>query len=215
MGEANAMDVLVETAAELQSSSSLPIKFLLVGQGKHAEAVRARAQDLGLQNIVFAGSVPRADVPDLLRLGDVCLVLFKNVPVLGTNSPNKLFDALAAGRPVVVNSDGWTRALVERHCVGVRAEPGSARSLAARLVWLAENPMAVQEMGRNARRLAEEEFDRDKLGVEFERVLLTAAGQSAEDRAARAGDHEVAADAPPVSRGAGAAQRSTVGSGSR
>jgi glycosyltransferase involved in cell wall biosynthesis len=177
MGEANAVDVVVDAAAQLQAEGCDRIRFLLVGQGKQTDAVRARTEMLGLKNIVFAGSLPRQEVPELLRLGDVCLVLFKNVPVLGTNSPNKLFDALAAGRPVIVNSAGWTRDLVITHQVGCWAQPGSAASLAATLRGLAEEPERVRAMGRNARRLAETQFDRLALAAEFEKVLKTATGQ--------------------------------------
>jgi glycosyltransferase involved in cell wall biosynthesis len=180
MGVANGIDLVIDAAAELQASGDERIRFLLVGQGKQAEAVQARSRELGLHNVVFAGSVPRREVPALLRLGDVCLVLFQNLPVLGTNSPNKLFDALSTGRPVIVNNDGWTRDLVEKYRVGLWAEPGSSRSLAQQLRWLATNADARQEMGRNARRLAQSEFDRQKLAVEFERVLLTACGRAPE-----------------------------------
>ena len=78
----------------------------------------------------------------------------------------------------MVNSNGWTRDLVEKHQVGLWAEPGSACSLVNQLQWLAEHPDKVQEMGLNARRLAVEQFDRQKLAVEFERVLLAAARQA-------------------------------------
>ena len=101
------------------------------------------------------------------------------MPVLATNSPNKLFDALAAGRPVIVNSDAWTRALVETHGVGRFARPGSAESLAEAILWLRYHPEERADMGRRARRLAEAEFDREKLAVRFEAVLRAAAGPSA------------------------------------
>jgi glycosyltransferase involved in cell wall biosynthesis len=175
MGEANDVEVLLDAAQRLQSCTD--IRFLLVGQGKQAEALRARAASLGLDNIVFGGSLQRQEVAEVLKAFDVSLVLFKNLPVLATNSPNKLFDALAAGCPVIVNSDGWTRELVETHCVGRFAIPGSGASVADEIRWLHDHAPERRNMARNARQLAEARFDRLKLVREFEAVLLAAAGQ--------------------------------------
>jgi glycosyltransferase involved in cell wall biosynthesis len=194
MGEANAVDIVLDAATALQSKSEAPITFLMVGAGKKAEELQKRARDLGLRNMVFVGSVSRREVPAFLRLGSVCLVLFKNVPVLGTNSPNKMFDAFASGRPVIVNNDGWTRELVRQHGVGLTAEPGSAESLVDQLLRLAGNRRETLEMGHRARRLAEEAFDRRRLAVQFESVLRQTVegnqGETGRAQGEQAMDHE-------------------------
>ena len=92
-----------------------------------------------------------------------CLTLFKDVPVLATNSPNKLFDTFAAGRPAIVNTDGWMRELVEQNEAGLYVRAGDARDLADKIAWLRDHPEDAARMGRNARALAEREFDRDAL----------------------------------------------------
>lgn len=197
MGEANDVGVLIDAAARIQDEAP-EVRFLLIGQGKQAGDVQAHIQARGIRNVVFAGSMPRQEVADVLRASHVCLVLFKDLPILATNSPNKLFDALAAGRPVIVNSNGWTRALVQENEAGLYAEPGSAASLAAQIVRLARDPQFQAHAGRNARRLAEAEFDRAKCAREFEQVLCAAAGcelppnRSAHDR--EPGLHDVGAD---------------------
>jgi len=91
--------------------------------------------------------------------------------VLETNSPNKFFDSLAAGRPVVVNLDGWLRRLVEEHDAGVWVPGGNAEGLAGALSSLAANPEKVETMGRNARALAEREFGRDEMADRLARTL--------------------------------------------
>jgi glycosyltransferase involved in cell wall biosynthesis len=83
------------------------------------------------------------------------------VPVLATNSPNKLFDTFAAGRPAIVNMDGWMRQLVEDNDAGLYVR--DAADLAQKLAWLRAHPEEVERMGRNGRALAEREFDRDLL----------------------------------------------------
>ena len=88
------------------------------------------------------------------------MTIFKDVPVLATNSPNKLFDTFAAGRAAIVNTDGWQRELVEHNDAGVFARPGDPGDLADRVLALRDDPRARPRWARNARRLAEAQFDR-------------------------------------------------------
>ena len=96
---------------------------------------------------------------------------FKDVPILATNSPNKLFDTFAAGRPAIVNTAGWQRELVERHEAGLFARPGDPAHLAEQVLALREDPQMAAAYGRNARRLAEGEFDRRLLAERLRGVL--------------------------------------------
>ena len=48
---------------------------------------------------------------------------------LATNSPYKLFDSLSAGKPIIVNSPGWTKGLVERYECGVFVDPNNPEDL--------------------------------------------------------------------------------------
>ena len=68
----------------------------------------------------------KTDVARLAAESSACLTVFKDVPVLATNSPNKLFDTFAAGRAAIVNMDGWMRELVERNDAGVYVRAGDA-----------------------------------------------------------------------------------------
>jgi glycosyltransferase involved in cell wall biosynthesis len=176
MGDKNGLKTLLDAADILQRAGREDIRFLLVGEGRSETALRARIESLGLRNIVFTGGVSRNDVAHLLRASDVCLSIVKNVPILATCSPNKLFDALAAGRPVIVNIGGWMRELVETNGAGLYAEPDSPADLAARILELVGAPQRRAEMGKQARHLAEVEFDRRKLAARFEASLATAAG---------------------------------------
>ncbi len=176
MGLANGLETLLDAAEEAQRAGWTDVRFLVLGEGAEAVNLRAEAASRGLGNVVFAGSVPRAQVGRYLRASDVCLVLFRAVPVLGTNSPNKLFDALAAGRPIIVNTTGWMRDLVQQQGCGLAAEPGSGASLARQIGVLRQDPELRGIMGSRARRLAEREFDRAVLARRFECSLGTAAG---------------------------------------
>jgi glycosyltransferase involved in cell wall biosynthesis len=167
MGEANDLTAAVEAARLLPD-----VEFLLVGDGKRRGELERGAP----ANVVFTGPASsKEEVAELAAGSSACLTLFKDVPVLATNSPNKLFDTFAAGRPAIVNMDGWMRSLVEENEAGLYVKAGDARALADGIAWLREHPEEAERMGRNARALAEREFDRDELAARALAVLEEAA----------------------------------------
>jgi glycosyltransferase involved in cell wall biosynthesis len=148
------------------------VTFVLLGDGKRRSELERRAP----ANVRFLDPVPdKASVALLAAASDACLTTFKDVPVLATNSPNKLFDTFAAGRAAIVNTEGWMRDLVEDNEAGVFVRPGDPRDLADKVAWLRDNPGEVERLGRNARALAEREFDRDALAARALAVLEEAA----------------------------------------
>jgi len=92
-------------------------------------------------------------------------------PAFETNSPDKFFDSLAAGKPVVCNLGGWWKRLVEDEKCGAYVPGGDTAALAATLAALSQEPEMVAQMGRNARALAEREFDRDLLADKLLTIL--------------------------------------------
>jgi glycosyltransferase involved in cell wall biosynthesis len=165
MGEANDLTAVIEAARLVPD-----LPFDLMGDGKRrAELARGAPP-----NVRF-GSGSKTDVARLAGESSACLTVFKDVPVLATNSPNKLFDTFAAGRAAIVNMDGWMRELVERNEAGVYVRAGDAADLAEKVAWLRDNPDETERMGRNARALAERDFGRDQLAGRALAVLEEAA----------------------------------------
>jgi glycosyltransferase involved in cell wall biosynthesis len=153
MGEANDLSLAIEAARLLPD-----MPFVLMGDGKRRPELERSAPT----NVSFPGAASsKEEVAALAARSAACLTFFKDVPVLATNSPNKLFDTFAAGRPAIVNMDGWMRRLVEDNDAGLYVR--DAADLAQKLAWLRAHPEEVERMGRNGRALAEREFDRDLL----------------------------------------------------
>lgn len=165
MGEANDLTPVVEAARGLPD-----VTFVLMGDGKR----RAELERGAPPNVQFRSGT-KADVARLAADSNACLTVFKDVPVLATNSPNKLFDTFAAGRPAIVNMDGWMRELVEQNDAGVYVRAGDAADLAEKVAWLHDHPDEAARMGRNARALAEREFGREELAGRALTVLEEAA----------------------------------------
>ena len=104
-----------------------------------------------------------ADVARIVAGCNACLTIYAATNKEQTWSPNKMFDALAAGRPVLINVPGWLGDTIENNRCGHFVDPEHPDALADALEKLAADPELCQEMGRNGRALAEREFARDIL----------------------------------------------------
>jgi glycosyltransferase involved in cell wall biosynthesis len=170
IGYANDVGQMLDVAALLVDSG---IYFAIVGSGSERNKLEARAAREGLVNVRFGGPYPRSTMPGLLRAADVGFLCFRHEPVLYNNSANKFGDYLAAGLPVLVTYPGWQSKLLERYQAGIRVDSG-AENISRELLLLRENADLRRRMGARALALARDRFARDKLVVEFERVLLRA-----------------------------------------
>jgi glycosyltransferase involved in cell wall biosynthesis len=176
MGTANGLRYVLDAAKELHDRGEHGISFLVIGEGATRAPLQAQADAWGLTNIAFPGSIPRSELGAIVSSCDVSVVNFANFPVLATNSPNKLFDGLAAGLPCIVNSDGWTRRLVEGHDAGAYVDVRDPSELADAVVKLRDDAALRERQGANALALATDVFARERLATRFTDLLEYLAG---------------------------------------
>ena len=160
-GIANGLDAVLDAAAELKRRGRGDIKLLLIGQGKLKPALQARAQRAGLDNVVFHEPVNKARLAGLMAASDLGLQILGNVPAFyyGT-SPNKFFDYIAAGLPVLNNYPGWLAELIQQYDCGFAVPPASPMAFADALEQAASDRLALKAMSLRGRALAKKEFDR-------------------------------------------------------
>ncbi|MBW3593656.1 MAG: glycosyltransferase family 4 protein [Actinobacteria bacterium] len=171
MGVANGVHQLADAAAALKRIGAERVAIVALGSGSERDALERRARAEKLDNLLLLPPVSREEMPGIVGAADATLTVFAPNPVLELNSPNKFFDGLAAGKPVIVNVDGWLRRLVEENGAGAYAPAGDADALARVLTALAEDPDGVARMGDNARQLATREFARDLLADRLSATL--------------------------------------------
>jgi len=169
-GMSNDLGVLLEAARLLDDCPEAMI--VLIGDGKEKPALQTRANELGLSNVLFVPPVPKADMSQALSAADACIAILKPIPLYATVYPNKVFDYMAAGRPVICAIDGVIRQAVEEAGAGVFVQPGSAQALAQAIRNMALDPEASRRMGQNGRQAVEQKFDRKLLAVKLERLLI-------------------------------------------
>lgn len=163
-GMANGLNAVLDAAAELKRRGRDDIKLLLVGQGKLKAELQVRAQREGLNNLVFHEAVNKTRLAGLMAATDVGLQILANVPAFyyGT-SPNKFFDYIASGLPVINNYPGWLAEMINENRCGFVVLPDRPAAFADALEKAASDRGALREMGERGRALAAKEFDRAQL----------------------------------------------------
>jgi len=131
------------------------------------------ANQWGLTNVFFLPPVPKEGMKDVLAAADACLAILKPVELYKTTYPNKVFDYMAAGRPVLCAIDGVIREVVEKADAGVFVQPGNPTSLAKAILSLYESPDKTRLMGLNGREYVVKHFDRRTIARQMEQILVS------------------------------------------
>ena len=159
-GLANDLENLV-ALARLCEQEKLPVQFNLMGDGARAQDLKDQSQDLS--NIKWMPYSSHQHVKTLLSGSDAVYVSFQDLPILGTGSPNKFFDGLAAGKLIIVNFEGWIRELILENECGLYHPPGDSKGLLENLTSFIQSPSLLETYQENARTLAEVQFEKNKL----------------------------------------------------
>jgi len=179
MGRLNGLDIVVRAAERFRGEPDY--LFVLVGEGSEKAGLEAARDRMGLSNLQIMNGVPKERLPPLLAAADLCLVLFGNVPAMEHNSANKFFDCLSSGKPILLNYSGWQRQAIEAAGAGWGCRMGDEAEFFAKLAAMKESPGQRSEMGRNARKLAVERYDRDLLAGQVLEALVKAGRMSLEN----------------------------------
>jgi len=169
-GEGNALGNLIEAAGLVTDEPS--IHFLLVGQGPEKESLRQRAQQAGLQNVTFLPPVAKSQMPALLHAADLGYIGLRKKPLFQYGvSPNKLFEYMSAGLPVLFAIDTRYDEVAQAQC-GVSIPAEDPLALAATLRRVAAMPRSqLQEMGERGRRYVQTTHTYEVLAQQYARLF--------------------------------------------
>jgi len=160
-GMSNDLGVVLEAAQMLTDTN---VQIVLLGDGKEKSNLQVQAEEMGLTNVTFAPSVPKTEMAGALAAADACIAILKPLDEYKTTYPNKVFDYMAAGRPVALAIDGVIREVVEAAGCGLFAEPGNPSALADAIRELAADKSKARQMGLDGRKYLGENFSRAVIG---------------------------------------------------
>jgi len=176
-GQANGLDAVLDAAAVLKAREQGGVKLVFVGDGKLKPGLLARKEADGLDNVIFHDQIPKHKITGLLAGADIGVQCLANLPAFyyGT-SPNKFFDYIAAGLPVLNNYPGWLAQLISDSDCGYVVPPDSPEAFADALEMAAADRKVLARKGHAALTLARTEFDRNTLGARWLNWVAGAAG---------------------------------------
>jgi glycosyltransferase involved in cell wall biosynthesis len=169
-GMSNDLGIVLESARILAETSP-KVRLVLLGDGKEKPALQKQAAGMGLTNVLFLPPITKMEMPAALEGADACLAILKPIEEYKTTYPNKVFDYMAAGRPVALAIDGVIRAVVERAGCGVFAKPGDPAALAEAVKSLAADKVRSRKMGLAGRKYLEENFSRTIIAEKIMEIL--------------------------------------------
>jgi glycosyltransferase involved in cell wall biosynthesis len=160
LGQANDIDTILRAAERLVHESK--IHFVLFGDGKERVRLEEASRNMGLQNMTFAGTCPKKEMPLVIASSDLCLAILQDVPMFRTTYPNKVFDYMASARATVLVIDGVVRDVIQSADGGVFVPPADDQALARAILELSTDAPRVKQMGLNARAYLERHLDRQE-----------------------------------------------------
>jgi len=181
LGRANGVGYLVRLAQEVGRLDG-EVRFVVIGEGAEKDAIRESARTAGLLDRTFfmLDAMPKRELVGWLHAADVITALFTGPRVIWKDAvQNKFFDALAAGKPIANNFDGWQSRVARDAGVGLILDPQDLAAAARQLVDALRDEPWLRAVPERARGLAQSQFERGLLASRLERVLVAAVGQPA------------------------------------
>lgn len=172
LGVANALDTFIEAAGRLREHTG--IAFLLVGGGKEKSALQAIVNAKKANNIVFIDPIPKVEIQAMLSRFDACYIGLTKDPLFRFGvSPNKLFDYLYSGKPIIYGIESGDYKPVFDANAGIQIPAEDAQQLADAVLKLYR--MSAEEratMGANGRKVAIEQYEYGRLASSLAVCLL-------------------------------------------
>jgi colanic acid biosynthesis glycosyl transferase WcaI len=169
LGMAHGLETVIEAAERLRDRTN--IVFLLVGAGAERAQLCQLVKDMRLSSVRVLEKQPRERVPDFLAASDACLVPLRNKEVFKTAIPSKMFEAMAAGKPVILGVEGEAKEILLASQAGLAVQPEDPKAMAAAILRLQEQPSLCRALGRQGRQAVLERYLRPTQAVKYLELL--------------------------------------------
>ena len=168
------LSTVLAAAEQLQQQNRYDIRFVLVGDGAEKAALVTQALRRDLQNVLFLDPVPHDRVPQLLAAADICLAHTRKVRLFEGMLPMKMYEAMAAGRPLVLALNGEAcQIAVQEARAALHVEPENAEALVSAILYLYDHPEVAEQLGQCGRAYVQERFDYDTLTATLDTQLTS------------------------------------------
>jgi glycosyltransferase involved in cell wall biosynthesis len=164
IGESQDFETILE-AAKIVNKKTQKVNWIIIGDGRKVPDVEKKIYDLELQNnVILLGSFPVETMPEFFAWADCLLVSLKDRDIFNLTIPSKIQSYLACGRPILASINGEGKSVIEESNSGVVAPAETPFQLAEAAINMSNSSeLQLKEMGINARRYFDENFERSIL----------------------------------------------------
>ena len=162
----------IDLAVELDRLKS-NIIILLIGEGAEYNKLKSMAIERKVynNNLFIERGIAKKYMPKLFSKCKMSMILFKDIPEMQTNSSNKFFDSLAAGKPVIINFGGWMNDIVLNSKCGLAVWRIPIEKVAIIIDKYINNDKKIEYSSKAALNLANKYYNRSELFLKFEELL--------------------------------------------
>ena len=169
LGMAHGLETILNAAEQLRHRDD--IKFILLGAGAERAQLSQLLNKLRLANVRLMEKQPRAKIPAFLAAADACLVPLRNMEVFKSAIPSKMFEAMAAGRPVILSVEGEAKEILLSSQAGLAIAPEDPAALVDAILKLRNEPSLCQSLGRSGRQAVLEKYQRRSEAAKYLNLL--------------------------------------------
>jgi glycosyltransferase involved in cell wall biosynthesis len=172
VGKAQGLEVVLDVAERLRAEEGYDdVVFAFVGFGSRYDELAARAEERGLENLVFLGRRPKSQIPAYLGVSDAAFIHTEGEAAFQTMIPMKLYEALGAGLPMVMGAHGDAVEILDRADAGIAVTPGDAEAIFEAVCELYDDEERRHEFGVNGREYVVENHSWDAIANTYSNKL--------------------------------------------
>lgn len=154
----------------VQAIGTTPYSMLLAGNFESLEERDIAVRRDGWSQVIELGNINRAEVKEVLSRSMVGLVLFHPEPNHINAQPNKMFEYMSAGIPVIASNFPLWKKIIEGNNCGICVDPSNVNEIADAINWIMDNPEQAKRMGENGRRAVEEKYNWEQEGYKLLKI---------------------------------------------
>ena len=177
VGLAQGLESLLDIAANTKHKD---VQFLIFGSGAEKEMLEKRARDLGLDQVIFCGNLPHAQVTPVLAAAKISYIPLKNSN-MRDSVPTKLYESLATGCPVLLAAVGDSTDILAETGLGCAVSPDQTGEIIEAFDAMIDHYDEIICNRPKAMKIIREKYSRQAAVLELERQLLLLCGKTEEE----------------------------------
>lgn len=172
IGESQSFMTLL-AAAKILKNKNIPIVWIIFGDGRMRKIVEKEIAISGLQdNFILKGTMPATEMPKYFSCVNALVISLKKSDIFSRTIPGKLQSYFACGKPIIGSLNGVGADIINESGSGFVGSAESTEELVQAIISLYNTPLSEQkQMGLNARKYFEQEFERENLLDKLEQIL--------------------------------------------